>query len=99
MKKKIDLRQHFSKFYQDRGYLNLFIKAENRGLPPLQKSGMDHGIDLKKIDGRNSEVLWKSLYNMSREELLILKKKLIKLLNKGFIQVNKLVTEALVLFV
>ena len=32
MKKKVDFRQYFSKFYQNKGYLNLFIKAESGGL-------------------------------------------------------------------
>ena len=46
---------------------------------------MDYRIDLEKINKKNLEVLWKFLYNISQEKLLILKKELIKLLNKGFI--------------
>ena len=36
---------------------------------------------------------------MSREEFLILKKELIKLLDKRFIKINKLTAETLVLFI
>ena len=98
VRKKIDPKQYLSKFYQDRGYLDIFIKAESEGLSPLQGLGVDHGIDLEKINKKDAEVPWGSLYNMSQEKFLILKKELIRLLDKDFIQVNKSVTEAPVLF-
>ena len=85
MKKKVDPRQYLNKFYQDRRYLDLFIKTKNRNLPSFQKSGIDHEIDLEKINKKNPEIPWRLLYNMSWKELLMLRKELIKLLNKDFI--------------
>ena len=98
-KKKIDSKEFFNKFYWDKGYFNLFIKVDNKGLSLLRRLEINYEIELKKVNGRNVEVLWGSLYNISREEFLILKKKLIKLLNKGFIKMNKLVIKILVLFI
>ena len=56
MKKKIDPRQYLNKFYQNREYLDLFIKTESEGLLSFQKSGVDYGIDLKKINKKDIEV-------------------------------------------
>jgi hypothetical protein len=47
---------------------------------------------------KQKKVPWGLLYNISKEELLILKKTLIELLDKGFIRVNNSFAEALVLF-
>ncbi len=54
-------------------------------LPLLREEGTDHQIKLKKIDEKELKVLWDSLYNMTREKLLMLHKTLMKLLNKQFI--------------
>ena len=75
VRKKINLRQYFSKFYQDREYLDIFIKIESKSLPSLQKSEINHKINLEKIDKKDTEVLWRSLYNISQEKLLMLKKR------------------------
>ena len=57
MRKKIDPRQYFNKFYQDREYLDIFTKTENENLPFFQGSGVDHKINLKKVDKKDAEVL------------------------------------------
>ena len=54
---------------------------------------------MEKINKKDTEVLWDPLYNIFKEEFLILKKKLIRLLNKRFIKINKSATKALVLFI
>jgi hypothetical protein len=54
---------------------------------------------LKKKDRKEQEVLWGPLYNMLRDELLVLWKTLIEYLDKGFIRVSNLLAMAPVLFV
>jgi hypothetical protein len=55
---------------------------------------------LKKDEqGRERDVPWESLYGMSREELLVLRKTLTDLLDKGWIQASSLAAGAPVLFV
>jgi hypothetical protein len=53
-------------------------------LPP-HRPGIDHHIELIKEDGKNPPIPWGPLYNMSRDELLVLRKELTSLLDKGFI--------------
>ena len=65
----------------------------------MKKSGINHKIKLEKINGRDAEVLWDPLYNISRKELLILRKELIKLLDKEFIKINKSAAKVLILFI
>lgn len=62
---------------------------------------MDHQIKLVDKDerGQTPKVPWGPLYNMSREELLVLRKTLTELLDKGFIRVSNSLAVALVLFV
>ena len=98
-KKRVDLKELLSKFYQDKDYFDLFIKTDSKGLPLLKKSGINHEIKLEKINRRDIEVLWDSLYNISREELLVLKKELIRLLDKRFIRVSKSAIRVSVLFI
>ena len=85
VRKKTDSKQYFNKFYQDRKYLDIFTKAKNKNLPPFQRPEINHGIDLEKIDKKDVEVLWGLLYNISQKKLLILRKELIRFLDKGFI--------------
>jgi adenine specific DNA methylase Mod len=50
------------------------------------RSGKDHAIPLEKDEqGRERDVPWGPLYGMSRKELLVLRKTLTDLLNKGWI--------------
>jgi hypothetical protein len=68
-------------------------------LPFLRREGTDHQIELKEMNEKESKVLWDSLYNMTREKLLVLHKTLTELLNKQFIQVSNSFAAVSVLFV
>jgi hypothetical protein len=69
-------------------------------LPPVRGQGVDYFIKLEKDDnGREKEVPWGPLYSMSRDELLVLRKTLTDLLDKGFIRVSSSPAAAPVLFV
>ena len=68
-------------------------------LPPLRGKGIDHAIEVETVNGHEARVLWGPLYNMSREELLVLRKTLTELLDKGFIRVSSSPAAAPVLFV
>lgn len=71
---------------QVRHFAHLF--ADNKGaeeLPSLRGS-LDHSIHLKQDDGKPMVPPWGPLYNMSREELLFLRKTLTDLLHKGWIR-------------
>ena len=63
------------------------IDRKKAGLLPLvQGQGVDYFIKLEKDDnGREKEVPWGPLYSILRDELLVLRKILIDLLDKGFI--------------
>ena len=65
----------------------------------MRRSGIDHEIKLEKVNRKDIKVLLNPLYNISRGKFLILKKKLIKLLDKRFIKINKLATKTPVLFI
>ena len=81
-------------------YLPVFDRKASEALPPLRGPGVDHRIELEKDKkGREPEVPWGPLYNMSRDELLMLRKTLKELLNKGFIRVSSSPTAAPILFV
>ena len=61
---------------------------------------MDHKIELEKgPDGKTLEAPWGLLYNILRDELLALRKTLMKLLDKNFIRVSNSPAAALVLFI
>jgi hypothetical protein len=74
-------------------------KAAER-LPPVRGIGVDHAIELERDEnGREKEPPWGPLYSMSRDELLVLRKTLTDLLDKGFIRVSNSPAAAPVLFV
>ena len=79
--------------------LKLFQPSEAEKLLPLQGSDINHKIELKQIDSQNPETSWGPLYNMLREELLILCKELMSLLNKEFICVSQSPAASSVLFI
>jgi len=81
--KKTDLRTILSDHYHE--FLNVFDHTMTEKLPPLRGEGADHQIKLKEMNEKESKVLWGSLYNMTREKLLVLHKTLTELLNKQFI--------------
>lgn len=67
---------------------------------PIHRKGIDHGIELlQTADGSEQTVPWGPLYNMSRDELLVLRKTLTELLDKEFIRVSSSPAAAPVLFV
>jgi hypothetical protein len=97
-KKKTDLRIALPDYLQD--YMDIFDPIEADKLPE-RRPGADHAIELVEQDknGQKPEAPWGPLYNMSREELLVLRKTLHDLLSKGFIRVSKSPAAAPVLFV
>lgn len=87
------LPQHFHEF------LDVFSYQKSEQLPPLRGPGTDHAIELEKVNGKQPEIPWGPLYSMSRDELLVLRKTLTELLDKGFIRVSNSPAAAPVLFV
>jgi hypothetical protein len=70
-----------------------------KGLPPY-RPGVDHVIKLEKNElGKERNVPWGPLYNITKEELLVLRKTLIDHFEKGWIRVSKSSAEAFVFFV
>jgi len=80
-------------------YLDIFDQQAAEKLPPLRGAKIDHKIELNQVDGKPPEVPWGPLYSMSRDELLVLRKTLTDLLDKGFIRVSNSPAAAPVLFV
>ena len=97
VKSKRDPKAMLPKQYHE--FMDLFDPSKADKLPPLRGDGVDHKIELEKKDGKTPEVPWGPLYNMSREELLVLRKTLTELLDKGFIRVSNSPAAAPVLFV
>jgi hypothetical protein len=66
-------------------YLDIFNQKAANQLPPYQP-GANHKIELiLDKNGKLPEVPYGPLYQITREELLVLRKMLTELLNKGFI--------------
>lgn len=81
-----------------RKYASAFDPREAAKLPP-HRPGIDHEIPLElNDDGRQKEVPWGPLYSMSRDELLVLRKELTRLLDSDFIRASKSPAAAPVLF-
>ena len=80
-------------------FLDVFDKKEADKLPPIRGNSVDHKIELIQQDGKKAEAPWGPLYNMSRDELLVLRKTLTEYLDKGFIRVSNSPAAAPVLFV
>ncbi|OAQ57979.1 Pol [Purpureocillium lilacinum] len=77
----------------------LFSPSEAMKLPP-HRPGVDHEVNLQRdSDGNEPTLPWGPLYNMSREELLVLRKTLTDLLDRGFIRASSSAAAAPVLFV
>jgi hypothetical protein len=82
-----------------KGLERCFDNDEGTAIPP-HRPGRNHAIPLGKNEqGRERDVLWEPLYGMSREELLILRKTLTDLLDKGWIRASSSAAGAPVLFV
>ncbi|KJZ68122.1 hypothetical protein HIM_12487 [Hirsutella minnesotensis 3608] len=96
-KKKSDPREKLPPHYHE--YLSVFNRDQADQLPP-HRPGCDHKIQLEKgADGKEKEPPWGPLYGMSREELIVLRKTLTELLDKGFIRASSSPASAPVLFV
>jgi hypothetical protein len=92
-----DPRKKLLAHYHD--HLLTFDRQEAEILLPLRGPGIDHAIELEKgPDGREPEIPWGPLYNMSRDELLVLRKTLTGYLDKGFIRVSNSSAATPVLF-
>jgi hypothetical protein len=66
----------------------------------MRGKGINYTIKLERDNsGREKEVPWGPLYSILRDELLILRKTLIDLLDKGFIRVSNSLVVAPVLFI
>ncbi|QSS72061.1 hypothetical protein I7I50_03115 [Histoplasma capsulatum G186AR] len=74
------------------------MKRRPKSSPPHRGRGIDHTIELIKEDGKDPQPPWGPLYSMSRDELLVLRKTLNGLLDKGFIRVSNSPAAAPVLF-
>ena len=77
--------------------INAFNRQDAKTLPPHRK-GIDHEINF--VEGKtNDDVPAMPLYQMSKDQLLVLRKTLTELLDNDFIRVNNLPAAALVIFV
>jgi hypothetical protein len=88
--KALNLRELLPIQYHE--YLSVFDQKKANELPP-HRTGLDHAVDIE------GEPPFGPLYNMSRDELLVLRKTLTELLDKGFIRVSTSPAGAPVLFV
>jgi hypothetical protein len=97
-KEKLDPKETLPREYWD--FLPLFKPENASQLPPHRGHGINHQINLiLDQEGKTPDAPWGPLYNMSKEELMVLQKELTKLLDKGFIQVSNSSAAAPVLFV
>ena len=96
-KKNVNLEKKLFKKFQNFKWLFEF-KKKNK-LSAFKKSKMNHFIELKKINGKILQTLWKPLYNMFHNEFLILRKILNDYLNKEFIRINNSSAVLFILFV
>lgn len=96
VKKPVEPRELLPPHYHQ--YLKAFDPKEAATLPP-HRPGIDHEIPIETDEnGKEKEVPWGPLYNMSREELLVLRKTLMELLDKNWIRASKSSAGAPVLF-
>ena len=92
-----DPREKLPRHYHH--WLDVFDRKKADALPPHRGPQIDHQIELVPDErGRTPEPPWGPLYNMSREELLVLRKNLQELLDKQFIRVSNSPAAAPVLF-
>ena len=77
--------------------INVFNRQDAKTLPP-HRNGIDHEINFVE-EKTNDDVHAMPLYQMSKDQLLVLRKTLTELLDNGFIQVSNLPAAAPVIFV
>ncbi len=81
-------------------YLLVFDQKVSKMLLSLRRPRVNHRIELEKDkEDQELEVLQGLLYNMLQDKLLVLRKTLSELLDKGFIRVNSSLVVAPILFV
>ena len=97
VKKITDPRTKLSSYFHE--FLDVFDRTEAEKLPPLRGKGIDYSIELLQESGKDLEIPQGPLYSILREELLVLRKTLTELLDKGFIRVSYSPIAAPVLFV
>lgn len=68
---------------QVKDFAHLFADDEGASKLPPSRGKLDHAINLRKEEGRSLTPPWGPMYSMSREELLVLRKTLTDLINKG----------------
>lgn len=86
-----------AEIYKD--FAQLFSRQKADELPP-RRPGIDVAVNLQRTtNGEEKPMPWGPLYSMSREELLVLRKTLTELLDKGFIRASSSSAAAPVLFV
>lgn len=95
-KTKTDPRTKLPPQYWD--YLGAFTPKDGDA-PPIRGEGIDHKIELVTENGKEATVPWGPLYNMSHDELLVLRRTLTEHLDKGFIRVSNSPAAAPVLLV
>lgn len=96
-KKRVDFRALLPEAH--RHLAKLFDPTTAAQLPPLRGPKIDHQIELEKDEkGKEKEPSWGPLYNMSRGELLVLRKELIELLDKGWIRASSSPAASPILF-
>ena len=100
-KEPTDPKMKLPAYYHDKIDMKIFTpEVVGQGYLPPHRPGVDHAIDLEKDEyGREKEVPYGPLYNMTKEELLVLRKTLTDHLEKGWIRVSRSPAGAPVLFV
>ncbi|KAI0992462.1 hypothetical protein K3495_g15723, partial [Podosphaera aphanis] len=83
---------------QVKDFASLFADDSGAASLPPHRGNLDHAIVLKKENGNAVSPPWGPLYSMSREELLVLRKTLTELLEKGWIRPSCSQAAAPVLF-
>ena len=83
---------------QVRDFAHLFADNEGAEELPPSRGSLDHAINLQRENGKTLTPPWGPLYNMTREELLVLRKTLTDLLKKGWIRPSNSPAASPVLF-
>ena len=83
---------------QVRNFAHLFMDDKGAEDLPPSRGSLDHAIKLRQENGKSLTPPWGALYNMSREELLVLRKTLTDLLKKGWIRPSNSPAASPVLF-
>ncbi|KAI0994220.1 hypothetical protein K3495_g13962, partial [Podosphaera aphanis] len=83
---------------QVKEFAHLFADTGGANDLPASRGSLDHEINLRHENGKPMSPPWGPLYSMSREELLVLRKTLTELLQKGWIRPSSSPAAAPVLF-